>query len=74
MNSPKFQKEKETTAHLKDFHHHLLIVHHIYGLKDFTVLPSTQLTDQLIVVLITKKEIKKINSKKYIEAALCSDQ
>lgn len=39
-------------AHLKDFHHHFLIVGHVDGLKYFTVLPSTQFTHQLIVVLI----------------------
>lgn len=42
-------------THLEDFHHHLLIVGHIYSFKYFTVLPSAQFTHQLIVVLITEE-------------------
>lgn len=42
-------------THLEDFHHHLLIVGHIYSFKYFAVLPSAQFTHQLIVVLITEE-------------------
>lgn len=43
-------------AHLEDFHHHFLTVGHVYGLKYFTVLPSTKFTYQLIVVLIAEEK------------------
>ncbi len=54
----KERQYKKSQAHLEDFHHHFLIVGHIYGLKYFTVLPSTQFTHQLVVVLIAEKEQK----------------
>lgn len=52
------QKQKMSGAHFEDFHHHFLIVGHIYGLEYFAVLPSAQFTHQLIVVLIAEKETK----------------
>lgn len=58
------KQQKKCGAHLEDFHHHFLIVGHVYGLKYFAVLPSTQFTHQLIVVLIagrvTTKDINLI--------------
>lgn len=48
-------KHTKSGAHLEDFHHYLLVTGHIYGLKHFAVLPSAQLTNQLVVVLIAAK-------------------
>lgn len=42
----------DAAAHLEDLDHHLLIVGDVNGLKHFTVLPSAQLTDQLVVFLV----------------------
>ena len=39
-------------THLEDFDYNFFIVAHIDGLKNFTVLPSTQFAHQLIIVLI----------------------
>lgn len=39
-------------AHLEDFHHHLLVTGHIDGLEHLAVLPSAQLPNQLVVVLV----------------------
>lgn len=39
-------------AHLQDLNDHLLIVGDVDGLKHFAVLPSAQLTDQLVVLLV----------------------
>lgn len=42
----------DAPTHLEDLDHHLLIVGDVDGLKHFTVLPSAQLTDQLVVFLV----------------------
>lgn len=52
----------QSGAHLEDFYHHFLIVGHVYGLEHFTVLPPTQFTHQLIVVLIAEEEWKQRKS------------
>lgn len=39
-------------AHLQDLDHHLLIVGDVDCLEHFAVLPSAQLTNQLVVLLV----------------------
>lgn len=39
-------------AHLEDLDHNLLIVSDVDSLEHLTVLPSAQLTDQLVVLLV----------------------
>lgn len=46
------QTPGDAPAHLEDLDHHLLIVGDVDGLKHFTVLPSAQFTDQLVVFLV----------------------
>lgn len=38
--------------HLQDLHHNLLVVGDVDGLEHLAVLPSAQLTDQLVVLLV----------------------
>lgn len=43
---------KHPAAHLQDLDDHLLIVGDVDGLEHLAVLPSAQLTDQLVVLLV----------------------
>lgn len=42
----------DASAHLEDLDHHLLVVGDVDGLKHLAVLPSAQLTHQLVVFLV----------------------
>lgn len=47
-----FQSISYFTAHLQDLDDHLLIVGDVDGLEHLAVLPSAQLTNQLVVLLV----------------------
>ena len=44
-----------SSNHLENFDNHFFVISDIYSFKDFTVLATTELSHDLIIILITKK-------------------